>query len=61
MARTSGILVVQDGKIIEQGRHEELLAAKGHYCELWMRQYEDAAIAEAWKDQKNVVAGDGSR
>ena len=55
------ILVVQDGKIIEQGRHEELLAAKGHYCELWMRQYEDAAIAEAWKDQKNVVAGDGSR
>ncbi|MBR0209394.1 MAG: ATP-binding cassette domain-containing protein, partial [Firmicutes bacterium] len=46
------ILVVQDGNIIEQGRHEELLAAKGHYCELWMRQYEDAAIAEAWKGRK---------
>ena len=43
------ILVVQDGKIIEQGRHEELLALKGHYYDLWMRQYEDAAISEVWK------------
>lgn len=43
------ILVVQDGKIIEQGRHEELLGLKGHYYELWMRQYEDAAISEVWK------------
>ena len=42
------ILVVQDGKIIEQGRHEELLAARGHYYDLWTRQYEDAAIAEAF-------------
>ena len=46
------ILVVQDGKIIEQGRHEDLLAARGHYYDLWTRQYEDAAIAEAWKEQK---------
>ena len=46
------ILVVTDGKIIEQGRHEDLLAAGGHYSDLWMRQYEDAAIAEAWKESK---------
>ena len=46
------ILVVQDGRIIEQGRHEELLAAKGHYCDLWSRQYEDDAIMAAWKGQK---------
>ena len=39
------ILVVQDGKIIEQGRHHQLLARRGHYYELWMRQYEDAAIS----------------
>ncbi|MCR4711272.1 MAG: ABC transporter ATP-binding protein/permease [Clostridia bacterium] len=42
------ILVVDDGKIIEQGRHEDLLAAKGHYFNLWTRQYEDAAISAVW-------------
>jgi len=40
------ILVVEDGKIVEQGSHAELLAAKGPYYRLWMRQYEDAAISE---------------
>jgi len=35
------ILVVNDGKIVEQGRHEELLAAKGPYWRLYTRQYED--------------------
>ncbi|MBE6025706.1 MAG: ABC transporter ATP-binding protein [Clostridiales bacterium] len=45
------ILVVDDGKIIERGRHEELLAKKGHYYTLWMRQYEDAAISEVWKNK----------
>jgi ATP-binding cassette subfamily B protein len=42
------ILVVQAGKIVEQGRHAELLAQKGHYYSLWMRQYEDAAISQVW-------------
>ncbi len=37
------ILVVRDGKIIEQGRHEELLDAHGHYYRLYNRQYEDEA------------------
>ncbi len=42
------ILVVQDGKIIEQGRHEELLRARGHYYNLYTRQYEDEAISNAF-------------
>ncbi|MBE5804431.1 MAG: ABC transporter ATP-binding protein [Clostridiales bacterium] len=42
------ILVVRDGKIIEQGRHEELLKAKGHYYSLYTRQYEDEAISDAF-------------
>jgi len=29
------IIVMRDGQIIEQGKHEELLAAGGHYAELY--------------------------
>ena len=39
------ILVVKDGKIVEQGRHDELLAARGHYYRLYTRQYEDEATS----------------
>jgi len=39
------ILVVRDGKIIERGRHEELLKSKGHYYSLYTRQYEDEATS----------------
>lgn len=35
------ILVVKDGKIIERGTHKELLSKKGHYFNLYTRQYED--------------------
>ncbi|MBQ4085349.1 MAG: ABC transporter ATP-binding protein [Clostridia bacterium] len=42
------ILVVKDGKIIERGRHEELLKAKGHYYSLYTRQYEDEATSSAF-------------
>ncbi|MGN1095575.1 MAG: ABC transporter ATP-binding protein, partial [Eubacteriales bacterium] len=35
------ILVVKDGKIIEQGRHEELIKLRGYYHKLYTRQYED--------------------
>ena len=42
------ILVVKDGKIIEQGKHDELLKAKGHYYNLYTRQYEDEATSNAF-------------
>ncbi|MCM1040170.1 MAG: ABC transporter ATP-binding protein/permease [Ruminococcus sp.] len=35
------ILVMKDGDIIEQGNHEELLAADGFYAELYNSQFED--------------------
>ena len=38
------ILVVRDGKIVEQGTHRELMRSKGYYYELYTRQYEDMAL-----------------
>ncbi len=37
------ILVVKDGKIVEQGTHRELLRRKGYYYELFTRQFEETA------------------
>ena len=39
------ILVVKDGKIVEQGCHAELMGAKGTYWRLYTRQYEDEATS----------------
>jgi len=46
------ILVVEDGRIVERGRHDELLAAGGRYAELYATQL--AGPAEAGAD------GDGT-
>jgi ATP-binding cassette subfamily B protein len=35
------ILVVHEGKIIERGRHDELMRQKGYYYDLYTRQYEE--------------------
>ncbi len=32
------IIVLEDGKIIEEGSHKQLLAAGGQYASLWNRQ-----------------------
>ena len=40
------ILVVRDGKIVEQGTHTELLKFQGYYYELYTRQYEDETTAQ---------------
>ena len=37
------ILVMKDGDIIEQGRHEDLLARNGFYAELYNSQFEKSA------------------
>jgi ABC-type multidrug transport system fused ATPase/permease subunit len=37
--RADTILVVEDGLIVERGRHEELLARSGRYADLYNRQY----------------------
>ena len=37
------ILVMKDGDIVEQGKHEELLAANGFYASLYQSQFETAS------------------
>ena len=39
------ILVVKNGRIVEQGTHRSLLERNGYYQELYTRQYEDEATA----------------
>lgn len=38
------ILVVRDGRIIERGTHKELMRKKGHYYDLYTRQYEEMVV-----------------
>lgn len=42
------ILAMQDGKIVERGTHDELMAAKGYYYRLYTRQFMQEAEAEAF-------------
>ena len=40
------ILHVENGKIAEQGTHEQLMERRGGYWRLYTRQYEDEATSE---------------
>jgi len=40
------ILVIEDGKVIEHGRHQDLLERNGSYAEMWTRQ-QDATLDQA--------------
>ena len=42
------ILVVDDGKIIEQGTHDELMRKKGHYYTLYTRQFEQETVEQVF-------------
>ena len=39
------ILVVDHGAVVEDGTHEELMAARGYYYRLNLRQYENELLA----------------
>src|SRR5579862_535745 len=47
------ILVLDHGEIIERGRHNELVAAGGHYASMWNKQKEAAAAREKLKEVEN--------
>jgi ABC-type multidrug transport system fused ATPase/permease subunit len=47
IASADKILVIEDGRIVERGRHEELLLAKGRYFMMWRSQNPDAGSSVA--------------
>ncbi|MBV9570133.1 MAG: ABC transporter ATP-binding protein/permease [Alphaproteobacteria bacterium] len=44
------ILVLDHGRIVERGRHGELVARGGHYAAMWNKQKEAAAVRERLKE-----------
>jgi ATP-binding cassette, subfamily B, multidrug efflux pump len=49
------ILVMENGKIVEQGNHQELLAAEGAYYRLYMSQFAGGRSEEAPVDGSTAV------
>ncbi len=43
------ILVMKDGKIVEQGKHHDLLANKGYYFELYKNQFTEESVESLLK------------
>ena len=41
------VVVLDDGKIVESGSHERLLAKSGEYAALWDAQVDDARAVDA--------------
>ena len=48
--RCDRILVIDDGAIIEQGPHDELMARRGAYFDLWQRHGAESAAAAVPKE-----------
>jgi ATP-binding cassette subfamily B protein len=51
------ILVLEDGRIVERGRHADLLAANGKYAEMWRRQ----ASTDGGQRAATIPAGPADR
>ncbi len=45
IAEADQIVVLENGEVIEQGSHDELLLREGRYAQLWSRQQSDAEAA----------------
>ena len=48
------ILVIRNGRITERGTHEELLALKGYYHDLYMHQFREEKIQDALDNSRGA-------
>ena len=44
------ILVIKNGKIVEQGTHSELLSLKGYYYSLYTTQFNEMVTSTSWEE-----------
>ena len=51
------ILVLEDGRVAERGRHAELLLLGGRYAEMWTRQQKSGDSGEAMAPEGTLLAG----
>ena len=47
------ILVLEEGRIVESGTHQDLLEAGGRYSDLWRNQQEREAEKEGEKEKES--------
>ena len=47
IADADRIVVLEQGRIVEEGRHDDLLAKDGRYAHLWNRQSEDEVVNQS--------------
>ena len=49
------IIVLRDGRVVEEGTHESLLGMKGLYYDMWQTQQADATASTPQEDEANTM------